>query len=93
MAAAGGSCQSSVAEFPPDAPLRIIGLTDSAAGWLIFVAIVLIIYEIVVIIQRFLNVKIINQHILIVIIIVSAFLARKYSAVEPLIRDLLLINE
>ena len=69
MAAAGGSCQSAVGQT--NGSLEIIGLTDSAGGWLVFVGIVIIIYEAVVIAQRFLNVSIINEQISIVIIIVS----------------------
>ena len=47
------------------------GGTSAAAGWLIFLAIVLMPYEIIVILQRFINIKIINSNILIVIIVVS----------------------
>ena len=70
MAAAGGSCQSSVGEIP-EGGVAIQALTSSAAGWLIFVAIVIIIYEAVFITQRFLNISVINNNITIVIIIVS----------------------
>ncbi len=72
MAAAGGGCQSTVGQTGADArAIETVGLTDSAGGWLIFMGIIIIIYEAVVIAQRFLNVVIINQNITIVIIIVS----------------------
>ena len=70
MAAAGGGCQTSVGEFPVNFT-ELQGLTDSAGGWLIFVGVIILIYEAVFITQRFVNIKIINQHITIVIIVVS----------------------
>ena len=44
--------------------------TSKAAGLLIFLGIVTMLYEIIIILQRFINVKIINRHILAVIILV-----------------------
>lgn len=45
--------------------------TDAAAGWLIFMAVVIMLFEIFFIAQRFINIKAINDHITIVIIVVS----------------------
>ncbi len=63
---AGAACQSANI---PDSNLPSTE-TDSAAGWLIFVGVVGLIYEVVVILQRFLNLNIINNHVLIFIIVV-----------------------
>lgn len=70
MIAAGGSSQVSTSELLESA-LAIQGLTASAGGWLMCLGIVLIIYEIIFIVLRFLNIRVVNSHITIVLIIVS----------------------
>ncbi len=64
---AGAACQSANSLRDQTLPFAE---TDSAAGWLIFVGVVGLIYEVVVILQRFLNLNIINNHALIFIIVV-----------------------
>ena len=70
MIAAGGSCQASASELPSDA-VAIQPLTASAGGWLMFLGFVIVIYEIIFVVQRFLNVAIVNENITIVLLIVS----------------------
>jgi hypothetical protein len=62
---------SGLASDTPTDPADV-GLTRSAAGWLIFLGIIALFYELVVIILRFLNIGIVNSNIKIVIIVVSS---------------------
>lgn len=72
MAGSGGGVQSAVDSFGDVGNNQMtLALTDAAGGWLIFMAFVIIVYEIFFIVQRFINIKIINDHIMIVIIVVS----------------------
>ena len=45
--------------------------SHAAAGWLVFVGVVALFYELAFIVLRFVNVAIVNSYILVVIIIVS----------------------
>ena len=65
---AGSSAQSSVDGFTnDDLPVS----TDAAGGWLIFVSFWVMLYQVIVIVQRFLNFGIVNNAITIFLIIVS----------------------
>ena len=70
--AAGVSSQSSVDSFANDDPLP--RNTNAAGGWLIFVSFWVILYQAIVIIQRFLNFGIINDKITAFLIIVSTII-------------------
>lgn len=70
LIASGASCQASAGELPQGA-IAIQALTASAGGWLMFIGFVMVIYEIIFIVQRFLNIGIINENITIVLLIVS----------------------
>ena len=69
-----GALDSSIIREAQDDEGALRGRTDAAAGWLIFVSVVGIIYVIIFILQRFINVKLLNDHILIVLIVVRPFL-------------------
>lgn len=45
--------------------------TRSAAGWLIFVAVVCIVYELIAVLQRFININVVSSNITLFILIVS----------------------
>jgi hypothetical protein len=65
---AGASAQSSIEGFSNN---DLIVSTDAAGGWLIFVSFWVMLYQAIVILQRFLNFGIINNAITIFLIIVS----------------------
>ena len=65
---AGASSQSSVDNFTDS---NLPASTDAAGGWLIFVSFWVMLYQVIVIVQRFLNFGIINNAITIFLIIVS----------------------
>ena len=46
--------------------------TTAAAGWLIFVGVIALFYELAIIVQRFVNIGIINNYITVFIIVVSS---------------------
>ena len=65
---AGASAQSAVDGFTGD---NLPASTDAAGGWLIFVSFWVMLYQAIVILQRFLNIGIVNNAITIFLIIVS----------------------
>ena len=65
---AGAASQSSVDGFTND---NLPATTDAAAGWLIFVSFWVMLYQVIVIVQRFLNFGIVNNAITIFLVIVS----------------------
>ena len=65
---AGASSQSSVEGFTDS---NLPASTDAAGGWLIFVSFWVMLYQAIVILQRFLNFGIVNSAITIFLIIVS----------------------
>ena len=66
---AGASSQSSVDVFQNNHPLP--RNTDAAGGWLIFISFWVMLYQVIVILQRFLNFGIINNNITLFLILVS----------------------
>jgi hypothetical protein len=67
---AGASAQNSVDIFEGSANNLSVS-TDAAGGWLIFVSFWVMLYQAIVIVQRFLNFGIINNAITIFLVIVS----------------------
>ena len=70
---AGASSQSSVDVFQDNHPLP--RNTDAAGGWLIFISFWVMLYQVIVILQRFLNFGIINNNIALFLILVSTEIA------------------
>ena len=67
-----GVVQHEIRGFPESSNLPgFVGSTNAAAGWMIFVVVIAMLYEAVFIMQRFLNLGIINSHIKIAILVVS----------------------
>jgi uncharacterized membrane protein len=62
---------SDLPEFSESTDPANIGLTRSAAGWLIFVGVIALLYELVVIILRFLNVGPIHNNMKLVAVVVG----------------------
>ena len=72
---AGASAEDAIEEIPQISGLEIPQInpkeTDAAAGWLICVGAVALGYELIVILQRFINFSICNSVIIVFIITVS----------------------
>ena len=71
---AGASSQSSLDIFDR-ANFPLPGKTDAAGGWLIFVSFWVMLYQVIVILQRFLNFGIINNNITLFLILVTTEIA------------------
>ena len=68
---AGSVIQNYLDDFRSN-DLTPVSETSASAGWLIFVGVIGIIYESIFILQRFLNIVIINNYFLYVIVVVSS---------------------
>lgn len=68
---AGSACQSALSSLGDLNGSSLDESTRSACGWLIFVGVIALIYEALFIVLRFLNIGILNNHILWVLLIVS----------------------
>ena len=71
---AASTAENRVGEFQApgqDLPLVSEGATQASAGWLLFLSVIALFYELALILLRFININVLNNNILILIIVVS----------------------